>query len=224
MSTTRISRALDGEYSDSELEKLFMASEYKVHSIKVNSLYHSVGNKRLVELSTKYNVPLFYDLKLYDTPNTVYDTIHKLPKEVKYLTVTHAHYNHASLRAAAKAAKDVSIKLFVVSVLTSADISSTYLEAEYCSMCSFVEILNNKYEDDIGVVIPTKYIHIAKRFSLTTLTPGLVIDTKQLSSYINQVSTGTISAAINKGGDIFVLGRNFPKNKEELDYLNEVME
>ncbi len=215
--------ALDQVDNYIDLEKIFYKYENVLHSIKFNSVYHQVGSNNLVLLSQRYQIPLFYDLKIYDTPNTVYSTIQHLPKEVKYVTVTYAHNNRASLEAARQAAIDFDKKLFVVSVLTSTNTTIKYLEETYHSMCQEVSDLNLDWSNKLGVVIPTSYITIAKDYNITTLTPGLVVEENQQAGYKNQVSVGTLQEAYELGGDLFVLGRNMPTSKEDVIKLEDTL-
>jgi hypothetical protein len=71
--------------------------------------------------------------------------------------------------------------------------------------------------------VPKNYIALAKYLGLETLTPGLMIDGIQAANYKNQVHIGTVEEAFQLGGDLFVLGRNFPTNVSDLDKLNNFL-
>lgn len=204
----RIVRALDICEDEAKLDYLFEES-VGIHSIKVNSIYHRFGNDILVSLSNKYNIPLFYDLKIYDTPLTVEKTLLNIPKEVSYVTITYAHDNLTSLSKAFQIAKETGLFLFVVSALTSTNASKAVLEDIYKDMCNIISTLNSLYKVSMGIVIPADYIELAKNSELTTLTPGLVINDLQRKSYSDQTIVASLKDASAKGGDLFVLGRNF---------------
>ncbi len=220
MGPTKLVYALDKDVTLKELEEIFFKCKGRVHSIKFNSMYHSLGNQVLTTLSRTYDIPLFYDLKLYDTPNTVYDTIKRLPKEVKYVTVAHANNNSTSLDYAAKASLETGKQLFVVSTLTSSDASPQYFRQNCLDTSIIVEELNQEYGINMGMVVPIAFIKFVKKRRITTLTPGLVVDENQLSVYRNQRQIGSLADAVKTGGDLFVLGRYFPSDTATIDKLN----
>ena len=214
--------ALDKTQNYDDLKNTFKKYKGLLHSIKVHSVYHQAGSDNLCVLSDRYKVPLFYDLKIYDTPNTTYETIKNLPKQVKYITVTYAYSNEDSIKAAKEAAVDYNKNIFIVSALTSSKIYyGTRIEI-YSSTCKVVNNLNKIYElKPMGVVVPCDFIQITKKYyDLTTLTPGLTTQTCS-TDYTNQIYTGSILEAKISGGDVFVLGRNMPETVSELITLQE---
>jgi orotidine-5'-phosphate decarboxylase len=220
----RIVKAFDVCQSSQGLEYNFKICSGRVHSIKINSLAHRFSYSTLKMLSYDYKVPLFLDLKLYDTPETIKHYIRELSDIADYLTITYANNNETSLAMAFKEAKEYEIKLFIVSMLSSAEfIEKDIIIAIYRDMCKMVAKLNQEYATENGVVIPKNYIGLAKYFDLKTLTPGLMLDNIQVVNYKNQVHIGTVEEAFQLGGDLFVLGRNFPTNISDLDKLNKFL-
>jgi len=217
-----IVRAIDICQSPQGLEYYFKQSSGRVHSIKLNSLWHRFEHTYIVNLAEKYKVDLFLDLKLYDTPETITNYIRELSGKTKYLTITYANFNETSVEAAYKAAKEHGIFLFFVSMLSSSGMLDTErISYIYTLMCATIASFNTKHKVSFGVVIPSSYIYLAKRFNLKTLTPGVVLDKKQLADYKNQVHVGTFSEVLRAGGDFIVLGRKYPRSLKELDILNE---
>jgi len=220
--SNKIVYAIDSNKSYDELENVFKKYSGLLHSIKLNSLIYTFRINQLVILSVNYNIPLFFDLKLYDTPKTVYNTIANLPPAVKYVTVTFANHNHYSIEAAAKASYDFNKEIFVVSVLTSSITTENFIKNYNIYLANNVVELNEKHNSKMGMVVPTKYITLVKDISndITTLTPGLAVNKEQLKNYIKQYSIGLVEEAKAAGGDLFVLGRNMISPKE-LFKLNE---
>jgi len=220
----RIVKALDTCQSSQDLEHNFKICSERVHSIKINSLAHRFSYTTLKTLSYDYKVPLFLDLKLYDTPETIKHYIRELSDIADYLTITYAINNETSLAMAFKEAKEHNIKLFIVSMLSSSEITNKDLmDYIYKELCAVVIQFNQMYATEYGVVVPKNYIALAKYLGLETLTPGLMIDGIQAANYKNQVHIGTVEEAFQLGGDLFVLGRNFPTNVSDLDKLNNFL-
>jgi len=226
MNTNKIVYAIDKLLPSSDcyttLRKEFKKYKGLLHSIKLNSMIYTTDIDELCLLSTVYDVPLFFDLKLYDTPITVYNTIANMPPEVKYITVTFASHNHYSIEAAAKASYDFNKEIFIVSVLTSSITTKSYIKNYNIYLANNVVELNKKYESKLGMVVPADYVKGVKAIdsSIITLTPGLAVNKDQLKDYKKQYSVGLVEEVKSSGGDLFVLGRNMLEPKE-LIKLNE---
>jgi orotidine-5'-phosphate decarboxylase len=192
------------------LELVDNATRYgdKIHSIKINSLYHfllSNHNNALDYYNANTDVPLFADLKIYDTPNTVANTIHNLHSAIKYCTVVY-NDNLESIIAASEAASVKGIMLFIVWKLTSSLPSKpTYsLRNEFIDWCFELVGATNRY--NTGVVSPYYMLPYVKQFRFKhTLTPGVYIDEPNKGQSAT-ISLDALSAYVP---DLIVLGRSF---------------
>jgi len=185
-------------YALDEVENVSLALQLKdkIDYIKVHSVYYILGKNKIEDIG----LPIFYDFKLYDTPNTVYNTIKAVCSKGDIITVTFAYNNFTSLKSAYKASEEVGCELAVCSSLTSAEASfKKYNQIK--EMCNTVALLGiNSY-----VVVSYKYIPVAKSYKLRTITPGIVCGAG--GNFQNSVNTSNIGSS----GQVYrPLGQNRP--------------
>ena len=115
--------ALDTSDFDQDINWVNTVKEY-VGMVKVGfELFTGEGLPLLAAIELK-NIPIFLDLKFYDTPNTVYKTVQTFNKftNIEMLTV-HASGDLEMIFAAVEAAGDIDV--IEVTVLTSSDKQTT---------------------------------------------------------------------------------------------------
>ena len=215
--------AFDKEFGDcrqAEKELLDFINKYGnyVHAIKLNSVYHLLGRKKIDEIFKDYK--LFLDLKLYDIPRTIIKTIKYLPLSTTYLTITYCNNIYKTrddVLSILKLAEIFDIKLLFVSELTSVKVES---EENYENMCRFVNKLNS---DNVGVVLPGYYALLGKKYDLLVASPGLFIDYTELGKYDDQKMVTSVNVAKANGTNLFILGTNFPKSKDKVKDLYKIV-
>jgi len=182
-----------------------------LYAIKFHILYHSLGISNLIHISNRTGIPLFLDLKLYDTPETVIHTIYTFPDEVKFLTITSANNNVSSITAAASAARVKNIQLFVVGKLTSAD--------QY-DLRAFYDIIKIVNDNKLGLVCSGQLLSIAKAYDIPTITPGVALPFfLKHNSYNDQKQKSTDLIDLINQGTYPVLGRSMPTNPKQFEEL-----
>ena len=106
--------------------------------------------------------------------------------------------------------------MLFVSELTSVKVES---EENYENMCRFVNKLNSA---NVGVVLPGYYALLGKKYDLLVASPGLFIDYHELGKYDDQKMVTSVNVAKANGTNLFILGTNFPKDKEKVKELYEL--
>ncbi len=205
--------AIDRKMHPKEFIDKGVEYENKIHSIKINSLYHFLLNNYcnvFNEYRKETSLPLFADLKLFDTPQTVANTIRCMPKAIKYITVVYDGYNDDTLLAAVNAAKERNIFVFFVWRLTSsvAPILTQELKYDFGRWCYAINYILKEYKDSIGIVTPYYLLDVVKQHDFKhTLTPGVYVGEPNEG----QSATISIDELEKHDPDLIVLGRSFDK-------------
>ena len=204
----RIVWAIDGKMHPKEFIDNGIRYENKIHSIKINSLYHFLLTKHNNVLDSYYEqttTPLFADFKLYDTPKTVAETISNLHRAFKFCTVVH-NDNLESLVHGTEVALTKDVLIFAVWKLTSSlpSILTYELKEEFTNWC--YEVSGAVGADNVGVVVPYYLLPYVKRFGFKALlTPGVYVDKPNNG----QCATVSIRDVVKYEPDLLVLGRSF---------------
>ena len=175
--------------------------------------YCSFGNELVKDLK-KQGYKIFLDLKLYDIPNTVYETIKVLDKlKIDFLTI-HALGGIEMMKAARKATS--KIKLLAVTILTSMD--EKKLKDELLikkSVNETVETLainawNSKIDGVICSANEAKKIKNITTNKFLVVTPGIRLENQ---SNDDQARVATPNFARKNESDFIVVGRAITKSK-----------
>jgi orotidine-5'-phosphate decarboxylase len=216
MNGRRIILALDVE--NLSKAKHFVNLLYpKIKIFKVGLQLFIAGGPKTVELIRQKGAEVFLDLKFFDIPNTVANATRQAVRlKVKMLTL-HISGGEEMLRAAARAAREESIRLKIkaplllgVTVLTSQKTSSEEVLrlAKFGLSCGLDGIVCSAQEaNNLRSKIKKKFIMI---------TPGIRPD-KTVRD--DQKRTATIAEALKAGSDFLVIGRPILEAKNPLEAL-----
>ena len=121
--------------------------------------------KELMTISKKLGMPIYFDLKAYDDPIVIKNTIKALCRKDDMISITYANDNYASVFAAYSSASDVGCKVILISCLSTASHNTETLRV-IKDMCSVAKQFGG--EGSI-VIVTTDYIDEAKSFGLKTM-------------------------------------------------------
>ncbi len=187
--------------------------------IKIGLELFVQGGEQLVIEFKRMGFRIFLDLKLFDIPNTVSQTIHRLKNLGIDLLTVHSLGGPAMLDGAVLAAEGSSIRLLGVTLLTSVS-SKDLKRLPFVALASgpsrekIVEALIDVCAQSslAGVVCGLSDLACApikervQRFGLVTVTPGIRPSFSSVEGD-DQVAVGTPRMAIRSGIDHVVIGR-----------------
>ena len=199
-----------------------------IGGIKIGmEFFNSFGPEGVRDIS-KFDIPIFLDLKLHDIPITVYKTIKTLMKLDIAIINVHASGGRDMLEAAVKArdeSDNKSTKLIAVTVLTSLDDSDIkeigYRENSEGFVLRLASLAKDSGLD--GVVCSAKEISLIKEKlgkDFILVVPGIRLkddnknDQKRLTSPKN---------AIDSGADLLVIGRPITDSKDPLKAIDNIL-
>lgn len=189
-------------------------SNIKIFKIGLNLFVHS--GFRIVEWILARDLDVMLDLKLYDTPNTIKETVKQITKhKIKYLTI---YANYYAVKAAAQVKRDT--KLLVVNRLTS-----HHEEISHTQILSNNIIINQCINNGAdGVISPCSSITSIRN----TIGPKPVIITPGIrwSKIKNddQINICGPNIALNLGADRIVVGRPVTQAVDPLKTINDIKE
>ena len=199
-----------------------------IGGIKIGmEFFNSFGPEGVRDIS-KFDIPIFLDLKLHDIPITVYKTIKTLMKLDIAIINVHASGGRDMLEAAVKArdeSDNKSTKLIAVTVLTSLDDNDIkeigYRENSEGLVLRLASLAKDSGLD--GVVCSAKEISLIKEKlgkDFILVVPGIRLkddnknDQKRLTSPKN---------AIVSGADLLVIGRPITDSKDPLKAIDNIL-
>ena len=199
-----------------------------IGGIKIGmEFFNSFGPEGVRDIS-KFDIPIFLDLKLHDIPITVYKTIKTLMKLDIAIINVHASGGRDMLEAAVKARDESynkSTKLIAVTVLTSLDDNDIkeigYRENSEGLVLRLASLAKDSGLD--GVVCSAKEISLIKEKlgkDFILVVPGIRLkddnknDQKRLTSPKN---------AIDSGADLLVIGRPITDSKDPLKAIDNIL-
>tara|TARA_Y100001970_G_C14071290_1_gene769589 strand:- start:398 stop:1105 length:708 start_codon:yes stop_codon:yes gene_type:complete len=199
-----------------------------IGGIKIGmEFFNSFGPEGVRDIS-KFDIPIFLDLKLHDIPITVYKTIKTLMKLDIAIINVHASGGRDMLEAAVKArdeSDNKSTKLIAVTVLTSLDDNDIkeigYRENSEGLVLRLASLAKDSGLD--GVVCSAKEISLIKEKlgkDFILVVPGIRLkddnknDQKRLTSPKN---------AIDSGADLLVIGRPITDSKDPLKAIDNIL-
>ena len=193
--------------SQKEILELLEKIKDDIGGIKIGLQYITQRSSEDIRELSKFNKPIFYDGKFFDINNTLVHSIKALKNlNVSYATV-HLLNGEETLKNAAKIAKEISIKLVGVSVLTS-------FSDEDLKKLGFLDNVEKQVErlikiaDQVGlygVVCSPHEAKVVKNISknLKCFTPGIRISSKKH----DQKRTMNAKEALDAGSDYLIIGR-----------------
>ncbi|MEC7911493.1 MAG: orotidine-5'-phosphate decarboxylase [Pseudomonadota bacterium] len=190
--------------------------------IKIGSITFNSLGKEFIYLAHGKGFEIFLDLKLHDIPNTVQKSIEGLiTLPIKMLTI-HTSGGIKMMQAAMQAVKDIEIKIFGVTVLTSlSDEDTNYIfrrEAQD-QVKAMLDLAEEARID--GIVCSPHELHlVTPRSSLLSITPGI----RFTSSDDDQRRIMTPKQAIELGADFIVIGRPITESNNISKSLNDLSE
>ncbi|MFG1486904.1 orotidine-5'-phosphate decarboxylase [Halobacteriovorax sp. RZ-1] len=212
--------ALDGM---TRQEVFGLLSDYpQIKNVKVGlELFLRYGRDFVKELSHKYQVQIFLDLKLHDIPTTVAKACATLEGlNIRFLTV-HATGGAKMLELAQESISKAvaNCEILAVTILTSHnedDIEGIWGRTHKEALTS---LLNEVAASSVrGIVCSGADLEIVKEFeekaslNFTKVCPGIRLG----SDHDDQVRVMTPQAAMDAGANFLVVGRPITKNPEVL--------
>ena len=185
--------------------------------IKVGSVsFNAIGHEAIKYVASK-GFEIFLDLKLHDIPNTVKKSIEGLISLPISMMTIHTSGGLEMMKFAMNAVKDIDIKIFGVTALTSLSDEDTDLIFKRTASDQVEAMLDLAQEAQIDGVVcsPHELDLVIARKSLQSITPGIRLS----ESEDDQSRVMTPNDAISKGANHIVIGRpitNAPNISEAL--------
>ena len=211
--------ALD-EHKQTKFEQLLELLDPSLCMVKIGSVsFNSLGREAVIKAASK-GFDVFLDLKLHDIPNTVKKSIESLAElPIKMMTV-HTSGGLRMLQESVDVVKDVNIKIFGVTALTSLADEDTQTIYRCNAKDHVLAMLELAIQSGIhGVVCSPHELNLVKNNSdLLTITPGIRI--KSLGD--DQSRTMSPKEAIDNGSDFLVIGRPITSSTNIKNSLKEI--
>ena len=206
--------------SQKEILDLLELIHEDISGIKIGLQYITQRSPEEIRELLKFKKPIFYDGKFFDIKNTLVESVRSLKSlKVEYATV-HLLNGLDALKAANRAAQEISLKLLGVSVLTS------FTDEDLKSLG-----FHNKLEDQVkklikiameaglyGIICSPLEIKMIKTIapSLKCFTPGIRMGNVK----DDQKRTMNANEAIKEGSDCLIIGRPITKGNPKENIKN----
>lgn len=180
---------------------------------------------------------IFLDLKLYDIPNTMLDSLREIADLGVDIVTIHASSGRIAMREMANFAKSHkgAPLIFAVTALTSFD-EAIYSEIYHSNIGDSVANLSQIASDcgiDGIVCSPFESLGVKEKFNLRTLTPAIRpvyedfgvdfgLDLPQQKD--DQKRSASLSFALSQKSDFLVIGRPIYTHKEPVRLTKEILE
>ena len=221
MANSKIIVAIDS-YEYDQASRILDQLNPSLCMIKIGSITFNSLGKEFIYLVHGRGFEIFLDLKLHDIPNTVQKSIEGLiTLPIKMITI-HTSGGIKMMQAAMQAVKDIEIKIFGVTVLTSLTDEDTNYIFRRDAQDQVKAMLDLAEEARIdGVVCSPHELHlVTPRSSLLSITPGI----RFTSSDDDQRRVMTPKQAIELGADFIVIGRPITESNNISKLLNDLSE
>ena len=221
MANSKIIVAIDS-YEYDQASRILDQLNPSLCMIKIGSITFNSLGKEFIYLVHGRGFEIFLDLKLHDIPNTVQNSIEGLiTLPIKMITI-HTSGGIKMMQAAMQAVKDIEIKIFGVTVLTSLTDEDTNYIFRRDAQDQVKAMLDLAEEARIdGVVCSPHELHlVTPRSSLLSITPGI----RFTSSDDDQRRVMTPKQAIELGADFIVIGRPITESNNISKLLNDLSE
>ena len=207
-----------------KIEKILKSISNDIHGVKIGYQFFFNFDSRGYNLIKKKKLKIFFDFKLHDIPNTVYEALKAIKVFNPEMVTVHISGGNKMLTFAKKNLK--KIKIIGVTALTSLnnkDIKQIYKRSNTKKLVSeMVKIaLKNKLD---GIVCSPEEIEIVKKISkekLLIITPGIRLDQKNIKND-DQKRIMTPGKAINLGADYLVIGRPILNSKNPKKLIKSI--
>jgi len=221
MANSKIIVAIDS-YEYEQVSRILDQLNPSLCMIKIGSITFNSLGKEFIYLVHGRGFEIFLDLKLHDIPNTVQKSIEGLiTLPIKMITI-HTSGGIKMMQAAMQAVKDIEIKIFGVTVLTSLTDEDTNYIFRRDAQDQVKAMLDLAEEARIdGVVCSPHELHlVTPRSSLLSITPGI----RFTPSDDDQRRVMTPKQAIELGADFIVIGRPITESNNISKSLNDLSE
>lgn len=221
MANSKIIVAIDS-YEYDQVSRILDQLNPSLCMIKIGSITFNSLGKEFIYLVHGRGFEIFLDLKLHDIPNTVQKSIEGLiTLPIKMITI-HTSGGIKMMQAAMQAVKDIEIKIFGVTVLTSLTDEDTNYIFRRDAQDQVKAMLDLAEEARIdGVVCSPHELHlVTPRSSLLSITPGI----RFTPSDDDQRRVMTPKQAIELGADFIVIGRPITESNNISKSLNDLSE
>ena len=221
MANSKIIVAIDSHEYD-QVSRILDQLNPSLCMIKIGSITFNSLGKEFIYLVHGRGFEIFLDLKLHDIPNTVQKSIEGLiTLPIKMITI-HTSGGIKMMQAAMQAVKDIEIKIFGVTVLTSLTDEDTNYIFRRDAQDQVKAMLDLAEEARIdGVVCSPHELHlVTPRSSLLSITPGI----RFTPSDDDQRRVMTPKQAIELGADFIVIGRPITESNNISKSLNDLSE
>ncbi len=221
--------ALDN-FSREELTSFLDKYHSKIKIVKIGlELFNKYGQEIVKEITEKYQLEIFLDLKLHDIPSTVHKSIKSLAElKIKFLTV-HLSGGDKMIKDALWARDSFlpQTKILGVSILTSLDESDAQSVYDNSVDDSFTKLYKIAKETKIdGVILSGHELELTqaldKNYQHNTLKicPGIRFDGDESA---DQVRTMLPKEAFQNGANYLVIGRSITLKPEVLDNIHKII-
>lgn len=193
----------------------------KVKIFKVGSQFFTACGPQAVRVVRKKGAEVFLDLKFYDIPNTVANAVRQAVRlKVKMLTL-HIAGGEDMLKAAARAAKEESIRLKIQKPLLVGITVLTSQKARPSGVLKMARIgLNSGLDGVVCSAQEAAFLRkkITRKFFI--ITPGIRLKSSPMDDQKRAASAGE---AIKRGADYIVVGRPILEAKEPALAVDEIL-
>lgn len=222
--------ALDN-FSKEDLKKFLGKYGSHFKTIKIGlELFNRYGRKYIEDISKKYELEVFLDLKLHDIPSTVYKAIRSLEGlSIKFLTI-HLSGGEEMIKNAMFARDNYlpNTKLLGVTLLTSLndeDISTIYHSETEAAFSGLYNLAKKTRID--GVVLSGHELSLARaidhnyQHNTLKVCPGIRFEGDES---VDQARVMAPKDAFHNGANYLVIGRSITENPKVLDNIQEYLQ
>lgn len=182
------------------------------------------GATFIEEIKSRYGFKIFLDLKLYDIPNTMGDSVEEVCKLGVDMLTLHASSGKTALSECVKRASSYKKRPLLVAVTALTSFSDEEFREIYRdSIDSRANFFAKECEEARldGVVCSVhESLHIKNSYSLLTITPGIRLEKVD----DDQKRPATIANAKSSKSDFIVVGRPIYKAKDPLEVVRKIKE